>query len=139
MASQSTSQFYVSTPNVSGAVITTANPNLDGTGVTAQVFASGASSAARIDYVHVQALGSTTAGMIRLFVKKASGSIYLLVEIPVQAITPSGSVKAWDADYYPSVPTFQAPSPLNLNIGDSLLASTQNAETFTVTVFGANY
>lgn len=139
MASAANTQFYVDTVNTSGGILSVANPNLNGSGTTVQIFATTGVSAARVDYIHVQAIGATTVGMVRIFVKKNSGAIYLLSEIAVEAVTPSGSVKAWAADYYPSVPTFNGPSPLNLNIGDSLIASTQNGENFTVAVFGANY
>lgn len=138
MATQSTAQLYPSTGNMSGGVISTANPNLDGSGVVVGIFTA-SSNGSRVDQIHVNALGTTTDGMVRIFVRKFQQGSYLLCEIPVAAVTPSGTQKAWSADFFPSVPTFQGPSPLNLQAQDQLLASTNNGESFALSVFGINY
>lgn len=75
--------------------------------------------------MRVQATGTTTAGVIRLFVKPSGGTYLLWKEILVTAITPSTTVEAWSAEYIPV-------DPLALAASAVLGASTNAAETFNV-------
>lgn len=88
------------------------------------------SNGSRIDQITVQATGTTTAGMVRLWLA-ISGTAHLYDEFPVTAVTPSGSVVTFrDARLYT---TLVLPSTA------SLYATTHNAEAFNVTAHGGDY
>lgn len=131
----STSAQYASTPKTAIASISTANTARNGTGTIATVFTAG-SSGSRIERIVVIAQGTTTAGMVRLFIHDGTTS-WLYDEVAVSAITPSGTVPAFTA-------TLQAYSnpdlmPLTLPTGYSLRAATNNAETFNVIAVGGDF
>jgi hypothetical protein len=125
---------YASVPKVGVAVISTANTNRDGTGTIGTVFTAGASGS-RIERIVIQATGTTTAGMVRLFLHDGTNA-RLYEEIAVLAITPSGTVTAFafTIEAY-STPTYM---PIVLPTGWSLRASTNNAETFNVIAIGGD-
>lgn len=115
---------YAATPCTSAAIISTANPNRDGTGAVALLLAS-QPTGARIDDINIQALGVTTAGMVRFYLRK--GALYYpLREVTVSAVTPSATLPAFN---------FQL---LNLawviNTGWELVVSTEKAESFAVAI-----
>jgi hypothetical protein len=105
------------------AQISAANPNLDGSGTTVSVFEAQLNGSF-IRTVTIKATGNTTRGMVRLFIK-TTGATRLLLEVEVSAVTKSSNSHA-----------FNKTLPLNyyLRSGDFIYASTENAETFIVTV-----
>lgn len=123
-----TSPAYAATPQCGIAQISTANTNRDGTGTIGTVFTAG-SSGSRIDLVSIKATGTTTAGMVRLFIHDGATS-QLLTEIEVLAITPSSTVAAFESGV-----TLEIAIPT----GYSLRAATNNAETFNVLAFGGDF
>lgn len=124
--------LYTGTVRASNASISTANTNRDGTGTLGTVITAG-SSGTRIERVTITGTGSTTAGMVRLFVYDGTNT-YLIKEQPVTAITPSATVAAFTTDI-----TFGDVNFLVLPNGYSLKASTHNAEGFNVTAFGGDF
>ncbi len=126
---------FASAPRASGVSISTANTNRDGTGTLGTVFAAG-SSGSRVSRIVVQATGTTTAGMVRLFLHNGS-TPYLWKEVPISAITPSASVAA--AHYELNERSADGLLPLMLPSGWSLRASTHNAEAFVVTANGGDF
>lgn len=118
---------YASIPVSFAAQVSAANPNRDGTGTLVTV-ATGATAGTRIDDISIQAVGTTTSGMIRLYVSLDGGTTNRLwKEVPVSAVTPSGSAKAWSTTL----------SDLALTLANSsaiLRASTHNAEAFNIVV-----
>lgn len=129
----STPQF-AATPKVGIATISTANTNRDGTGTLGTVLTAGASGT-RIRRIEVQATGTTTAGMVRLYLHDGT-TAHLFLEVPVSAITPSGTVSAFTANYSEATTTDQL--PLTIPTGYSLRASTHNAESFKVIAEGGD-
>lgn len=129
----STSPGYASTARCAIAAISTANTNRDGTGTIGAVFTAG-SSGSRIDTILVEATGTTTAGMVRLFIYNGS-TAYLFKEVPVLAITPGASTPAWGAQINS---TLDRELPIIIPTGYSLRASTHNAETFNVIAMGGD-
>lgn len=123
----STSANYAGTPKTGVVTISTANAARDGTGTIGTVLIAGAAGS-RIDAVDIQATGTTTAGMIRLFVHNGT-TAYLLTEIPVLANTPGAATPAWSASV---TSQNNLNFPLILQTGYSLRASTNNAESFNV-------
>ena len=126
---------YASTPNTGIGQISTANTNRDGTGTIGTVLTAGASGS-RIDAIDIKATGTTTAGMIRLFVHNGT-TAYLLTEVPVLAITPSSTTPSWEAQL--NTNSMSQVLPIILPTGYSLRAATNNAETFNVIAVGGNF
>lgn len=125
----STPQF-ASTPNIGQVTISTANTNRDGTGTLGTAFTAGASGST-VTRMTVTATGTTTAGVVRVFVN--TGATYSLVkEILVTAITPSTTVEAFREQV-----VFDP--PLCLPTSYLLKASTHNAESFAITTEGGNF
>jgi hypothetical protein len=86
--------------------------------------------------IDVQATATTTAGMVRLFVHNGT-SAYLVAELPVVAVTPSGTIPAYSQQL--NTNTMTQFLPIVLPTGWSLRASTNNAEAFNVTAFGGDF
>jgi len=126
---------YVNTPKMGVGQVSTANTNRDGTGTIATIFTAG-SSGSRIDAINLKAVGTTTAGMIRLFIHDGTNA-RLLTEVPVTALTPSATVPAWEAQL--NTNTMTQVLPIILPTGYSLRASTNNAETFNVIAAGGDF
>jgi len=126
---------YASTPKVGIGLLSVANTNRDGTGTLAIVLTAGANGS-RIDALVLQATGTTTGGMIRLFVHDGTNA-RLYAEVPVQAATPGGTVAAWTARLNTNTATQFL--PLIIPSGYSLRASTNNAETFNVIALGGDF
>lgn len=130
-----TNAQYAATPKCAIGQISTANTNRDGTGTIGTVFSAGASGS-RIDAIDLKAIGTTTAGMIRLFIHDGANA-RLLTEVPVAAITPSGTLPAWEAQL--NTNSMSQILPLVLPTGYSLRAATNNAETFNVIALGGDF
>jgi hypothetical protein len=120
-----TTAQYASTPRTAQAQVATANTNRNGTGTIATVF-TGASSGSRIDDIYIVATGTTTAGVVRLFLNDGTNT-YLWQEILVAAVTPSTTQQVWSY-------TLLNQALLLQNASWSLRASTNNAETFNIQV-----
>jgi hypothetical protein len=124
-------QYQASTGVVN---ISTANPNLDGTGALGLVIAGAiapntAVGGTAIKRIIVKATETTVQGMIRLF--KFNGTNYFLVkEINVPPITQSNVLPAFSAGLR---------FPLTLNPGEVLFASTQNGQSFNIIAEGVNF
>jgi hypothetical protein len=122
------SPVFAGTPKVWQQALSVANTALDGTGTLADVLTAGASGS-RLDRVRVKASGTTTVGMIRLFIYDGTNT-YFYKDIPVAAVTPSASVQSWEADV-----TMAMDFPATWH----LKASTNNAETFKIFGLGGDY
>lgn len=138
-----TAAQYATTPTVEYAQVTAANTNRDGTGTTVLVcsgpsVAAGSAVGKRIARISIKATGNTTAGMIRFYISVDNGTTKRLVaEVPVSAVTVSGTVAtftAWVGDLEGVVLQGQVSSQ-----NCQLYASTHNAETFNIIVYGATY
>lgn len=85
----------------------------------------------RISLINIKATGTTTAGMIRFWIYSGSGNASLIKEQLVTAITASATVAAFEADVV--IPALVLPK------GYQLLATTEKAESFNITVFGGKF
>ena len=117
-----TTPAYAPTPATAQVQIATANTARDGTGTLGTLISAGASGS-RVDDIDICATGTTTAGVIRMFV--SDGTNHRLVrEILVVGIMPSTTLEAFRVTLR------------NLGIvlksGWSLRFSTHNTETFNV-------
>jgi hypothetical protein len=128
---QNTSPIFTATPNLGRGFIDTGNANLDGTGTVVIVLTAGANGT-RVHRIVVKAITTTTAGMVRLFLKSGSYSLYK--EIPVSAIIPSATVEAFS--YTLELPNEDA---ILLPTGYTIEAATENSDWFYVFAEGADY
>jgi hypothetical protein len=117
----STSAQFASDPKNGVGQVSVANTARDGTGTLATVWTVGANGGKGDEFL-IQAVGSTTAGMIRLFLD-IGGTVRLIGEVPVVLTTPTSTQPAWSAKWKPN---------LALQAGAVIKASTHNAETFNV-------
>src|SRR5687767_3170178 len=121
---------FAATPKVGIGQVSAANTNRDGTGTIVTIHTPGANGG-RVDKITVKATGTTTAGIVRLFIHDGTNT-RLWREVEVTAITPSGTVKSFVEEFVPL-------SGLILPNGYSLRASTHNAETFNVIAEGGDF
>lgn len=119
------------TSNLSGAYLSTANTNRDGSGTPGttiiSVFSTTSTNGSLVKSIFIKAGSTTTQGMIRLFVDNGSGTRCMFAEIEVPGITPSGID-----------PTFERLLDLDLQIssGSSIWATTEKSEGFYIVVNG---
>jgi len=127
------SPAFAATVNNAAALISAANTNLDGaSGTRVTVFTAGVNGS-RIDTIKIQAVVTTTAGMVRLWLHNGT-TAFLFDEVVVAAITVGASTEAFSA-----VLTYSGATLLVLKSGWTLQASTHNAESFHVHVFGGDF
>ena len=113
---------FAAVPATAQVQIATANTARDGTG-TIGTLLTAPSAGTRVDDIEMCAAGTTTDGIIRMFVH--DGTNYRLMrEIRVTAITPSTTVPVWQ--------TKLSNLGIVLKSGWSLRFSTHNAEIFNV-------
>lgn len=126
------SPAFAATPRNTFAQVTTANTNRDGTGTPVSVFTAGPVGS-KIEEIVVEAVGTTTAGMVRIFLSSDGGTTYRLFdEFPVAAVTPSGTVAVFRA----------SKKYTNLLLSGTmwhLAATTHNTETFNVFALGGDF
>lgn len=129
-APNSVPKFVLPENSIGVGVVSAANAARDGTGTIVDIL-TGGTQGSLVELIRVIAQGTTTAGMIRLFIY--NGAAYRLYdELAVTAIVPSGTVAAFEIELIPT-------KPLVIPSGYKLAASTQNAETFNVFATGGNY
>lgn len=130
---------FLTTPKVGQALISTANANRDGTGTIGTVLTAGASGS-EVWWLKAKARGTTTAGMIRVFLHDGTGYRGLLAEIPVTANTPSATIPTWEATIPLTVPVnSDVVLPLALPNLWSIRAATEKAESFDIMVAGGDF
>jgi len=132
--SANTIPTFVLTPIIGVASIATANTNRDGTG-TLGTIQTGATDGTRIQGLVIEAAGTTTAGVVRIFIYNGTTN-FLFKEYLVTAITPSTTLAAFRVEDYriDGLPLIILPSATWV-----LKASTHNAETFNVFAIGGSY
>jgi hypothetical protein len=132
----STSAQYASIPKFGSTVLTTADTSLT-TPTTVGTILSAGASGTRIDYIDIQGVATTVAGIVNLFV--FDGTNYILWnQVPVIAITSSTTSPAFSATL--SSNTNANIMPLNLPTGYSLRATTTIAQTgIRVTAYGGDF
>lgn len=123
------SPVFAVTPRIGAVQLSVANTNRDGTTGTYGTLISAGNSGTRIAEIAVQATGTTTAGMVRLFTNDGTNN-RMFDEISVAAASPTASVKATRIST-----TY---TNLTLPSGWSIKASTHNAEVINVFALGAD-
>jgi hypothetical protein len=132
----STSAQYASTPHIGSALLTTADTSLTAPTTVGTVFTAGASGS-RIDYINVQGVATTVASIVNLFIYDGT-TYFLYAQVPVQAITSSTTVNAFQSLL--SSNSNANLLPINLPTGYSLRATTSVTQTgVRVTASGGDY
>ena len=128
-----TTPAFASTPRIAVGQVSAANTARDGTGTIVTIFTAG-SSGSRVENIRLVATGTTTAGVVRLFIHDGSNARLFWEEL-VSAITPSTTVKVWSTalDFSTNGAVILLPN------GYSIRAATHNAETFNVFVVGGDF
>lgn len=131
-----TTAQYASTPKIGSALLTTADTSLTAPSTVGTVFTAG-SSGSRIDYIDIQGVATTAAGIVNLFIFDGT-NYFLYTQVPVIAVTSSTTAVAFS-----SVLSSNSNSnilPINLPTGYSLRATTSVAQTgIRVTAQGGDY
>lgn len=120
---------FAATPKLSIAQISVLNAGRDGTGTVVDAFTAGASGS-RVERSRIQAIATTTAGMVRLYAYDGANT-RLVAEIPVSAIVPSATVQAFS--------TIWEWNGLVLPTGYKIRASTEKGETFNIVTEGGDF
>jgi hypothetical protein len=132
----STSAQYASTPKFGSANLTTADTSLTAPTTVGTIVTAGASGT-RIDYIDIQGVATTVAGLINLFVYDGT-TYFLWNQVPVIAITSSTTVPAFSALL--SSNNNSNIMPLTLPTGYSLRATTSEAQTgVRVSAYGGDF
>lgn len=101
----------------------------DGTGTIYDIF-TGTTNGDKIDEVRAKFQVTTTAGMVRFYVKKSGGSYRLIHEEPVPAVTVAAATPAVEIIW---------PARILLNNGDILAASLENANACNLWAIGGSF
>lgn len=126
---------FASTVKVGAVTISTADASRTAPAAAGTVL-SGGSSGTRVSRVNVLGLGATTPGMVRLFLHDGT-NYHLAAEIPISAVTPSGTQAGFAAALTEAANSDVM--PLFVPSGWTLRASTQNAESFKVLAQGGDF
>jgi hypothetical protein len=118
-----TTAQYASTAQCAQVQIATANTQRTGSG-TIGTLIIGAANGTRVDDIYITATGTTTAGVVRLFVCDGSALPRLWQELLVTAVTPSTTQAVWSYSLLNQA--------LLLKSGWYIAASTEKTETFNV-------
>lgn len=120
---------FAAIPKIGSGQVTVANTFRDGTGTLANII-TGVATGTKIQEIVIQATGTTTAGMVRLYLFDGTNN-RLFDEFVVSAITVGASTAAFR--------TTKSYDNLTLPSASWVLrASTHNAETFNVIALGAD-
>lgn len=118
--------FRQSYPNTGIGTISVANPALDGSGTIEPIFtADPGMSGSVIKSISIEALSSTSQGIVRLFISRDSVNWALMNEISIPTTIQASSI-----------PAFQVSMQQNYNLaaGYVIGASTQNAQQFGISI-----
>jgi hypothetical protein len=131
-----TSAQYASTPKIGSALLTTADTSLTAPSTVGTIFTAGAAGS-RIDYIDVQGVATTAAGLVNIFIFDGT-NYFLYTQIPIQVVTSSTTAPAFSAVI--SSNTNANILPINLPTGYSVRATTSTAQTgVRVTALGGDY
>lgn len=121
---------FASTVRCALGALSTADTARTGTPTNPVTIFTAGSSGSRIDEINITATGTTTTGVVRLWIYNGT-TYFLFQEILVTPITPSTAIAVFSSTS--TYNNFMLPS------GFSLRATTNNTEGFNVTAFGGDF
>lgn len=120
------------TANTGVGFINTANSNLDGSGTLGTILTVGSSGSgwkgSSINAINIKAQSAVSHGMVRIYVQNTgtgAANTFLLTEVFIPYTTPSGTFRSLHRQII-------FPKKLQIEAGFKILASTQNADSFSV-------
>jgi hypothetical protein len=119
-------RYYIA--NTGLAKVSIANPNLDGTGTVTTLLVAGGDGC-QINHISVKACQSTSIGMVRLFINDGINS-YLFKEVNIPEMVASKVENAFQVILHEN---------LYLQPNHSILAATENAESFDLIAFTSDW
>jgi len=121
----STTAQYATTPVFGAALLTTADTSLTAPTTIGTVITAGASGT-RIDFIEIQGVATTVAGIVNLFIYNGT-TYHLWQQIPIIAVTSSTTATAFST----VTSTNNTPNvmPMIIPTGYSLRATTTIAQT----------
>lgn len=125
---------FASIPKIGIARVSAANTARDAPSSPVLVLTAG-SNGTRLNRIQVQAVATTTAGMVRLWLYNGT-TYFLFEEVPVSAITPSSTVEAFSATLSDQINLDLM--PVVLPSGWFLYATTEKAEAFNIIAHGGD-
>lgn len=131
-----TSAQYAATPRFGAGLLTTADTSLTAPTTVATILTAGGSGT-RIDYINIQGVATTVAGIVNLFVYDGT-TYHLWTQVNVVAVTSSTTATAWSAVL--SSNSNANIMPLTLPTGHSLCATTTIVQTgIKVSAYGGDF
>ena len=132
--------YSLLTANTGIVTISYVNPYLDGTGTMGSVITA-AANGTTVRSVVIKAIAPVSDGMVRLFIKRPVGPSSFVIDLYREVIiteTPQAPIVPVPTPQYTM---FEAVllGDLQLKSGESLVASTQNADTFNIIVEGIDW
>lgn len=124
--------IFPDTPKIGMGALSVANTARDGTGTLVDII-TGATDGTRVHRITIKASGTTTAGIVMLFIYNGTNT-RLWREIAVTAATPSTTVSSFEYTL-----TLSGEDALILPSTYVLRAAPQKAETFNVIAEGGDY
>lgn len=128
-----TSPVFASTPVLALAQVSAANTNLDGTGTIVDLL-TGGTNGTRVEMITIKAPGTTTSGMIRIYVYDGTNT-RLWTEVYVSAVSPGVGTPSFTYE----IARYDGRGLLELPSGHKLRASTHNAEAINIMVHAGDY
>src|SRR5262245_51911187 len=131
-----TNPVFIELPRCWAVTISSADTSLTAPTTSGTVLTAG-TDGSLVECVRIKAVGTTTAGMVRLFLYDPGNPVYwLLDEIAVTALTPSATTASFAATWTPPTPTGGGPGMLPVPANWQLRITTHNAEAFDVVALG---
>lgn len=130
--------LFTISPVISQVYITGASTTRDASGPNVFPVVSGNNFGTRIELLTIIATGTTTNGMVRLYLTNPyQGSLKtgLWQEVSITATTPSSTVKTFTSE----ITRTDGRPLILLNSGASIKASTHNNEGFVITAQGGDF
>lgn len=121
-----------------GVNITTANTNTDGTTGAYGTIATGAATGTVIKKVKINAVGTVTEGWIRLFKKKGTTS-FIVAQIYIAPAVPGAKVAAFMTEWVAPAPGGPTDGLALESASYTLIANTNNGESFNLIPEGFDY
>lgn len=132
----STTAQYAATPVFGAALLTTADTSLTAPSTVGTVITAGASGT-RIDFIDIQGVATTVAGIVNLFIYNGT-TYHLWQQIPIVAVTSNTTAIAFNT----TCSTNNCPNvmPIIIPTGYSLRATTTIAQTgLKINAYGGDF
>ena len=129
-----TTPIFIATPKTWYGQVTVANTGRDGSG-TIVTLVTGAANGSAVQAINLWAAATSAANVVRIFLSLDGGTTKRLIyEFEITAVTVSGSVAGFNAEWIPSL-------PINLPDANAILYASVHTtgETINLRLTGGDY